>query len=534
MEIRKEAKKVDVIYVRVSSKEQVLGFSLDSQEKVCKEFSERSGHAVLRIFREEGESAKTADRTELQKMMLFCEKNKKQIGRIVVYKVDRFSRLVSDYSALRAWFHKLGISIASATEPLDDTPAGRLSENMLSAFAQFDNDVRSQRTVEGMRARLLKGLWSGSAPWGYMNTVDESGSKIIAPHPEKALVVEMLFKKYVTGKYTFKELARMANKVGVTSRHGMIMSKQLVAKIIANPIYYGMVVVPKFEIALTGLHEPIITRQLFEEAKDVRNGIVGRKAPRNKDNQDYPLRGIRCAGCGGSISGGKTKGKTKYYEYYGCINSGCSKRTAIKRVDMEDAFTKFLRELTPNEDYFAVLKEAIAIAHKNELQSATNTERKFKATLIELKDRKAKLLELRIEGKISDDDFIPANEKYKLKIVELENEMNKLSVPELELDRVVDTSIAFLKSLPETWKKLDVKDLRVLRPLLFPQNLEYTYPKIKTPELCPIYNVKAVTGSEKNCLVTHISDNWNPIVLNLRLWLCFTMENAVVCHTSVS
>jgi predicted nucleic acid-binding Zn ribbon protein len=53
----------------------------------------------------------------------------------------------------------------------------------------------------------------------------------------------MLFEKYATGKYTHQELASLANKMGMRSRHGMQMSKQLVAKIIANPIYYGMVVV---------------------------------------------------------------------------------------------------------------------------------------------------------------------------------------------------------------------------------------------------------------------------------------------------
>ena len=105
--LKKEVKKVDVIYVRVSSKDQVLGFSLDSQEKVCREFSKRSGHDVLQVFREEGESAKTTDRTELQKMLRFCEKNKKQIGRVVIYKVDRMSRVVSDYLALKIFLNKL-------------------------------------------------------------------------------------------------------------------------------------------------------------------------------------------------------------------------------------------------------------------------------------------------------------------------------------------------------------------------------------------------------------------------------------------
>ncbi len=500
--IKIEIKKIDVIYVRVSSKEQVLGFSLDSQEKICRDFSKKSEHRVLQVYREEGESAKTADRTELKKMMRFCEKNKRQIGRVVIYKVDRLSRVVSDYLAIKMFLNKLGIFLVSATENLENTPAGKLSETMLSAFAQFDNDVRSVRTIEGMKARLNKGLWSGKAPWGYLNTLDLSKSKVITPDPEKAPIVKILFEKYSTGKYTFPELATMANKLGQKSRHGMKISKQLVSKIIKNPIYCGKIVVAKFDISTQGSHKAIISEKLFDEANSENKGVAGRKLARNKDSPDYPLRGIQCVGCGGNMSGGKTKGKTKYYQYYGCIKSGCKNKRAVKKNELENDFTQFLLELTPDEYFFDALKEAIKLAHHAELQSVTSSERKLNIKIIELKDKKDKLLELRIDNKIPDKDFIPFREKLESKIAELEKELNNLSNPELEVDSIIDSSIEFLKHLPENWKSMDVKDLRVLRTLLFPENLVYHYPTIKTLKLAPIYNIKSEISDEKNRLVT--------------------------------
>src|SRR3989344_4399887 len=186
-----EKPKNDIIYIRVSSKEQIETFSLSNQEKFCRELSERDGYDVLGVWKEEGESAKTANRTQLQLMMRFAEKNKKRISRLVVYKVDRLSRDTADYLAIKTFFKKLGISVVSATEKLEDTPGGKFYETLLSAAAQFDNDVRSQRTLEGMKARLLKGLWSSVAPWGYSNTRDAMDGKIIAPHPEKAPIVKM-------------------------------------------------------------------------------------------------------------------------------------------------------------------------------------------------------------------------------------------------------------------------------------------------------------------------------------------------------
>ena len=500
--IKKEKPKNDVHYVRVSSNEQVLGFSLDSQEKYCKETSTKDGYSVFACFREEGESAKTADRTELRKMMLFCDRNKKQISRLVVYKIDRLSRSVSDYQVLKMFFNKLGIIIVSATEHFKDDPAGKLNENILSAFAQFDNDVRSQRTIEGLKARLMKGLWSGVAPWGYINTLDTTKSKIIAPHPDRAPIVKFLFEQYATNKYSFKELADMVNKKGTKSRHGCKMSKQLVSKIVANPIYYGKMIVNKFEISIMGSHKPIITEKLFNEAQAVRNGVLDKGKPRNKDSPDYPLRGIKCYGCGKSISGGKTRSKTgRYYQYYGCVNGDCLKRTAIPKIEMENDFTDFLLKITPNEEYFDVLKEAIRIAHKTELDSVTDLERKLELKIAELKDKKDRLLNLIVDGKISDKVFIPANDKLEFEISELEKEISKLFTPELGLDNVIDSGIEFLKNFPKTWKVLDSKDLRVLRTLLFPLNLFYHYPHIKTPEVCCIYNVEPQFLNEKTCQV---------------------------------
>ena len=101
---------------------------------------------MLARFREEGESAKTADRTELQKLLQFCRTNKGRVQFVVVFNLTRFAREKYDHFALRAHLKSLGISLRSATEPIDDTSTGKLMEGVLAAFAQFDNDVRSDRT----------------------------------------------------------------------------------------------------------------------------------------------------------------------------------------------------------------------------------------------------------------------------------------------------------------------------------------------------------------------------------------------------
>jgi len=121
---------------------------------------------VLARFREEGESAKSADRTELQNLLQYCRLNKGRVQFVVVFNLTRFAREKYDHFALRAHLKSLGISLRSATEPIDDTSTGKLMEGVLAAFAQFDNDVRSERTRGGMKAALELGRWTFLAPLG--------------------------------------------------------------------------------------------------------------------------------------------------------------------------------------------------------------------------------------------------------------------------------------------------------------------------------------------------------------------------------
>ena len=93
-------------------------------------------------------------------MLKYCRTRKGKVHFVVVYNLTRFAREKYDHFALRALLQPLGISLRSATEPIDDTSTGKLMEGVLAAFAQFDNDVRSDRTRAGMRAALEVGRWS--------------------------------------------------------------------------------------------------------------------------------------------------------------------------------------------------------------------------------------------------------------------------------------------------------------------------------------------------------------------------------------
>jgi DNA invertase Pin-like site-specific DNA recombinase len=216
--------------VRVSTKEQTENLSLTTQLKACEDYCERQAFHVLARFREEGESAKTADRTELQKLLQFCRKNKGAVQFVVVFNLTRFALDKYDHFALRAHLKSLGISLRSATEPIDDTSTGKLMEGVLAAFAQFDNDVRSERTRGGMKAALELGRWTFLAPLGYLNAHRRTGRSLI-PDAGRAPLVQRAFQDFATGRFTKHEVRKNVNALGLTTRRG---------KPVTNPRFVGV------------------------------------------------------------------------------------------------------------------------------------------------------------------------------------------------------------------------------------------------------------------------------------------------------
>ena len=158
-----------LLYFRVSTEEQVDNFSLDTQEDICKKEAEKRGYQVVEMFREEGRSAKSiTGRTTLIQLLEYCRKHKNNVQAVFVYRLDRVSRITADYLAIRKKLAENGVMIISASEPTGDSPTEKLVETILTGFAQLDNDIRSERARNGLKARFLSGMIvSGQVPLGY-------------------------------------------------------------------------------------------------------------------------------------------------------------------------------------------------------------------------------------------------------------------------------------------------------------------------------------------------------------------------------
>lgn len=181
-----------IIYTRVSTKEQAEGgYSLPSQEKACRKFAKDNGYNVVDVFEERGESAKTVNRTEFQKMIKYALANKKVIDAIIVVRFDRFSRDLEDQISLMKNFKKHNIEILSTSENNEDSPTGNLMRNIIGSFSQYENDVKSVRVKEGMKEAYLQGKWLWRAPIGYLYQYEK-----LVKNPKTAPVIKEIFELF--------------------------------------------------------------------------------------------------------------------------------------------------------------------------------------------------------------------------------------------------------------------------------------------------------------------------------------------------
>ena len=149
------------IYCRVSTYEQGKGdfSSLDSQEKMLRQYCETKSYAIYEVYRDT-ESGTTLERKFLQNLLVDATARKFNV--LVVTKLDRISRNVKDFLDLDETLNKLGIDIIVTTQNIDTTtPQGAMMRTIMVAFAQFERDMIAERTREKLYNQAKSGYWGG-------------------------------------------------------------------------------------------------------------------------------------------------------------------------------------------------------------------------------------------------------------------------------------------------------------------------------------------------------------------------------------
>jgi DNA invertase Pin-like site-specific DNA recombinase len=396
-----------IIYCRVSSKEQIEGTSLDSQESACREYAKQHGVTVLKTYIERGESAKFADRTQLLELLEYCKVNKNTVHVLLVWKVDRFARNVGDHFNIKALLTKYGVRIVSVTEPIDAKPEGRLMETILAGFAQFDNDVRGVRTVQGMKKRIEDGISPWRPPLGYKTRTQRGDKKTEADVPSEPLfqILRRGWKAYATGSYTKADILRMLTNWGAVNSVGKPLSPQALDYVFRNPFYAGILKNPFSGEVNEGKHQPMVSRQDFARVQRMLNQS-NHAVEHVSERPEFPLRGLaRCPRCNGFMMASVSRGRSGRYPYYRCF-AKCDAGKSYPAANVHAEFLAWLSDVKMPGEVFETLEKDVIENAERRRATAAKQQASFDREIAGLNRQIQTLITMRTQGFIDDQEFL--------------------------------------------------------------------------------------------------------------------------------
>src|SRR5215472_3735181 len=175
--IAKQEQKAAVIYARVSSEEQVQGYSIQAQLKACREWAEKHGYTVAKEYLEEGQSVfrNLERRAALKELLADSVGKERGFSLIIVHKLDRLFRNTLESSTARAILKREKVRLVSVTEPMvgSDAPEDFFMEHLLVGMAEFYSRNLSREIMKGLKQRALQGHLVFRPPYGYRREVIE-------------------------------------------------------------------------------------------------------------------------------------------------------------------------------------------------------------------------------------------------------------------------------------------------------------------------------------------------------------------------
>ncbi|HWN58591.1 MAG TPA: recombinase family protein, partial [Methylomirabilota bacterium] len=251
---------------------------------------------------------------------LLANINEGLIDVVVVYKVDRLTRSLTDFAKMVEVFDARGVSFVAVTQQFNTTTSmGRLTLNVLLSFAQFEREVTGERIRDKIAASKQKGMWMGGlVPIGY-DVIDRR----LVVNPTEAETVREIFRRYLelgSVRLLREDLNRrdIRSKVRVArngNRSGAnLFFRGALYELLSNPIYIGEI--RHKGVRHPGLHESIVERELWENTQLLLRGHAAQRSTRMRKSSASPLTGKLFDDSGQSLTPSHAVKGERRYRYY--------------------------------------------------------------------------------------------------------------------------------------------------------------------------------------------------------------------------
>ena len=406
------------IYTRKSTEEglEQTFNTLDAQRDSAEAFirsQRQEGWVVLPDkYDDGGFTGANMDRPALQRLLQDVRDG--FVDCVMVYKVDRLTRSLLDFSRIVDVLDKHGVSFVSVTQQFNTTSSlGRLTLNILLSFAQFEREMIAERTKDKMSAARRKGRWVGGIPMlGY--DLSDKGAALVV-NADEAARVRAIFDLYLEHGSLIpvvQELDRRGWRMKLwttrkgSSAGGHEFTKNRLYNLLTNMVYVGKV--DYSGQVYDGEQEAIVEPGIWQSVQDrLRyNAKTGGRQVRNK--YGAVLKGIlRCGSCDvGMLHTYTQKAPNKLYRYYVCVNAHqkgyekCQTRSVSAPV-IEQAVVDQIRGIAANPDVVADVVRQLDEQQAAGVQGLENEKRIIEKELQRLGEETASLI--RMNGKSATD-----------------------------------------------------------------------------------------------------------------------------------
>ncbi len=447
-------------YVRISSEDQVGNYSIDAQQRAIEAWVIAKGGILVRIYKDEAQSGRSADRPAFLKMRRDAKKG--EFEALVVHKFDRFARNRTDALAIKSLLrYDFGVKVFSVSEPSEDSdgPMGALIEGIMESVADWYSRNLATEVAKGKKERSNQGLHNNSAPFG----MKKNKEKVLVPHENELEGLKLAFELYATDEYSDNDIAIILNEKGYKTKRGRPFSKDTVRDMLQSQIYLGKVSYQQCRRTADGTrtwtapvewfdgqHTPVIEEAIFDRCQEVRAKRAHHHQPTVKYNP-YLLRDIvYCYRCCMNHpqektfpSYGKMRPQTRKdrgVRFYRCrayeLGYSCPQK-GIYAETLDDQVVTILMHLKPPQHWQDTITQSIG-----EVLGEQNLEKRL-AEIREVIQRMDQRWDL---------GFITDEQDYIRQRLNLQHELEKLTpVTTTDLEQEAD----LLQNFAKYWQQCD-------------------------------------------------------------------------------
>ncbi len=471
-----------VIYLRVSTKEQAQrggeaeGFSIPAQREACEKRAQQLGADVIMEFVDAGESARSADRPELQLMLKFLER--RTCDYVIVHKIDRLARNRVDDVEINLAIKRAGAQLVSVTENIDETPSGMLMHGIMSSIAEFYSRNLATETRKGMAQKVKNGGTPGMAPFGYLNvrTRNEEGYEVrtVTVDPERAHHLRWIYEAYATGEWTMTQIRDRLEAEGVTSlprprRPPRPIAISHIENMLSNRYYIGEV---KFDGAWhRGRHDPLISNELWERVREIREARV-RTREKPQQHPHYLKGTVYCGHCGEHLGVEIVRNaQGTRYPYFYCLGrkkrrTDCDFR-AMAITSVETLVEEYWRSRKLTEQQAMAIRELVIDHLKKQLPERDRRLQAAHRRVKQLTKERDTLLRAHYAGAVPVDQLRGEQERISGALANAEREIAERRLSREQLEHSLERALGLLRDPYVLYGESAIVERRAMNQAVF-------------------------------------------------------------------